>query len=105
MMLKNKTLVVCGAGPGLGSEVARGALRDGANLVLAARTEKKLTALADELQAPERVAVAVTDIRDEQDCARLAAVGLLAHRGEGGHARGCGGRPPPPPKTLSGNAL
>ena len=42
MMLKNKTLVVCGAGPGLGSEVARGALRDGANLVLAARTEKKI---------------------------------------------------------------
>jgi len=74
MMLKNKTLVVCGAGPGLGSEVARGALRDGANLVLAARTEKKLASLADELQAPERVAIAVTDIRDEQDCARLAAV-------------------------------
>jgi NAD(P)-dependent dehydrogenase (short-subunit alcohol dehydrogenase family) len=74
MMLKNKTLVVCGAGPGLGSEVARGALRDGANLVLAARTEKKLQALADELQAPDRIAIAVTDIRNEDDCTKLAAV-------------------------------
>jgi NAD(P)-dependent dehydrogenase (short-subunit alcohol dehydrogenase family) len=73
-MLKNKTLVVCGAGPGLGSEVARGALRDGANLVLAARTEKKLQALADELQAPDRIAIAVTDIRNEDDCTKLAAV-------------------------------
>ena len=71
MMLKDKTLVVCGSGPGLGSEIARGALRDGANLVLAARTEKKLQALADELQAPDRIAIAVTDIREEDDCKNL----------------------------------
>jgi NAD(P)-dependent dehydrogenase (short-subunit alcohol dehydrogenase family) len=74
MMLKDKTLVVCGSGPGLGSEIARGALRDGANLVLAARTEKKLQALAEELQAPDRIAISVTDIREEDDCKKLAGI-------------------------------
>ena len=81
MMLKEKTIVVCGSGPGLGAEIARGALRDGANIVLAARTEKKLQSLAAELDAPERVAIAVTDIRNEEDCARLAQ---LAHDRFGG---------------------
>lgn len=73
-MLENKTIVVCGAGPGLGAEIARGALRDGANIVLTARTEKKLEALAAELANPDRVAISVGDIKSEEDCAALAAL-------------------------------
>ena len=73
-MLEDKTIVVCGAGPGLGAEIARGALRDGANVVLTARTEKKLTRLAQDLDAPERVAISVGDIKSEKDCATLASV-------------------------------
>ena len=37
-MLEGKTVVVTGVGAGLGSAVARLALRDGANVVLGART-------------------------------------------------------------------
>ncbi|MDH4168772.1 MAG: SDR family oxidoreductase [Acidimicrobiia bacterium] len=48
-MLENKTIAVIGVGPGLGGEVATGAVRDGANVVIAARTEAKLIELADQL--------------------------------------------------------
>ena len=44
-MLEGKTVVVCGVGPGLGGEVARLALRDGANVVIAARWSGKLKAV------------------------------------------------------------
>ena len=36
MIVKGRTIVVIGAGPGLGREVASAALRDGANVVIAA---------------------------------------------------------------------
>ena len=42
MILEGKTIVVTGVGTGLGCEVARLALRDGANVVMGARTEKQL---------------------------------------------------------------
>ena len=37
MLVQGKTVVVCGVGPGLGREVAAAALRDGAQVVIAAR--------------------------------------------------------------------
>ena len=37
MILEGKTVIVTGVGPGLGSEIVRCALRDGANVMLAAR--------------------------------------------------------------------
>ena len=37
MLVKDKTVVVVGVGPGLGREVAAAAMRDGANVVVAAR--------------------------------------------------------------------
>lgn len=79
MILQNKTVVVTGVGPGLGREVAAVALRDGANVVIAARTEKKLARLAAELDASGgRVAHCATDIGDAQQCERL--VGLAVER-------------------------
>lgn len=73
MILEGKTVVVCGVGTGLGSEVARVALRDGANVMLAARTESTLQQVAKELD-PEgkRVAWKATDITDADQGRALA---------------------------------
>jgi NAD(P)-dependent dehydrogenase (short-subunit alcohol dehydrogenase family) len=73
MILEGKTLAICGVGAGLGREVARVALRDGANVVLGARTEAQLEAAAKELDpSGRRVAWARTDVADAAQCARLA---------------------------------
>ena len=74
MILEGKTLIVCGVGTGLGSEIARAAHRDGANLVLAARTMATLEAVAKEIDpCGERVEIVPTDITDEAQCQALAA--------------------------------
>ena len=73
MILKGKTVVVCGVGPGLGREVAERALRDGARVVLAARTAAKLEATAKALDpSGESVACVPTDLTDEAQCRALA---------------------------------
>ena len=63
-MLEGKTVVVSGTGPGLGREIAAAAVRDGANVVLGARTEANLEKAAQEIDpSGERVAWRVTDLR------------------------------------------
>ena len=65
MILEGKTVVVTGVGGGLGRECAASALRDGASVVVAARTESSLEAVAKELDpSGTRVASHVTDITD-----------------------------------------
>ena len=77
MILKGKTVVVCGVGPGLGREVAEKALRDGARVVLAARTAAKLEALAKELDpSGDSVACVPTDLTDQGQCDALAAAAV-----------------------------
>lgn len=77
MILEGKTLVVSGVGPGLGREVARIALRDGANVVLGARRREKLEAAARELDpSGKRVAIAPTDITDAAQCQTLVATAV-----------------------------
>jgi NAD(P)-dependent dehydrogenase (short-subunit alcohol dehydrogenase family) len=72
MILEGKTVVVTGVGGGLGRECAASALRDGANVVLAARTAETLEATASELDpSGERVAAQATDITDPDSCAAL----------------------------------
>jgi NAD(P)-dependent dehydrogenase (short-subunit alcohol dehydrogenase family) len=72
MILNGKTVLVTGVGNGLGRECASSALRDGANVVLAARTAESLTAAAAELDpSGERVATQPTDITDPDSCASL----------------------------------
>ena len=57
MILEKKTIVVSGVGPGLGREIAATALRDGANVVIGARSADKLEQAASELDSSgERVA-------------------------------------------------
>jgi NAD(P)-dependent dehydrogenase (short-subunit alcohol dehydrogenase family) len=75
MILEGKTVVVTGVGGGLGRECATSALRGGASVVLAARTESTLKATAAELDpSGERVATHVTDITDAESCDALVAL-------------------------------
>lgn len=70
--LDGKTVIISGVGPGLGRETALVAFREGANVVLGARTEAMLKSVADEVDPTgARVAYEVTDITDEGDCRRL----------------------------------
>lgn len=64
--LTGETALITGASSGIGKETARVLAGDGANVVLAARSEKRLRELADELDGEDGNAVAVpTDVRDE----------------------------------------
>jgi NAD(P)-dependent dehydrogenase (short-subunit alcohol dehydrogenase family) len=76
-MLKGKTIVVTGVGPGLGGEVARCAIRDGANVVLAARTKERLVEVAKKLDPlGKRVAYKQTDITQKDQVKQLADVAV-----------------------------
>lgn len=78
-MLGGKTVVVSGVGPGLGGEVARLALRDGANVAIGARTEGKLVEIAKELDpSGERILPHQLDIADEESCERF--LGAVSER-------------------------
>lgn len=74
-MLAGSTVLIVGAGFGLGKELATVAMREGANVVLGARTDATLRTIAAEIdQSGEHVAWQTTDIRDAVACARLAAL-------------------------------
>ncbi len=71
-MLDGKTILVTGVGSGLGREVACQCVRDGAKVVIGARTKDQLDAVAAEADpSGERVAVVPTDITDPEACARI----------------------------------
>ncbi|MFR9752333.1 SDR family oxidoreductase [Nocardia sp. 004] len=72
MLLRDKVVVVSGVGPGLGRAIAVQSAKAGADLVLAARTEARLTEVAKEItELGRRAVVAVTDINDEAAAAQL----------------------------------
>lgn len=67
------TVIITGASQGVGAATARAFARRGANLVLIARGQKKLDALADELDLGDRVMVAPLDVTDIAGFDRLLA--------------------------------
>jgi NAD(P)-dependent dehydrogenase (short-subunit alcohol dehydrogenase family) len=72
MLLANKVVVVAGIGPGLGRSIALQSAKQGADLVLAARTESRLAEVADEVQALGRKAITVgTDVNDDASAQNL----------------------------------
>jgi NAD(P)-dependent dehydrogenase (short-subunit alcohol dehydrogenase family) len=74
VILQGKTVIVSGVGPGLGGEIARCALRDGASVVVAARNAAKLESIAQRLDASgQRVAAHAFDITSASACAGLVA--------------------------------
>jgi len=73
VILENKVVVVSGIGPGLGQELAINAAREGAKVVLAARTESFLKQVDAVIRkSGAETLVVPTDITDEAQCARLA---------------------------------
>ena len=72
MLLKDKVAIVSGVGPGLGKEIAVAFAREGADLVLGARTESYLAEVQAEIEGlGRRARYAPTDITDQAQCDRL----------------------------------
>ena len=86
MTLKGKTLFVTGASRGIGLAIAKRAARDGANIVIAAKTAETnpklpgtiFSAAAEVVEAGGRALPLQTDIRDEASV--LAAVAQAVER-------------------------
>jgi citronellol/citronellal dehydrogenase len=82
--LKGKTLFITGASRGIGLAIATRAARDGANIILVAKTTEPnpklpgtLGSATAEIEAAGGQALAVqTDIRDEEAVARAVAAGI-----------------------------
>ncbi len=72
MKLSNQVAVITGASEGIGAAIARRFAGDGARVVLAARSEEKLKALAEELGS-ERALAVPTDVTDAEQVKRLMA--------------------------------
>jgi NAD(P)-dependent dehydrogenase (short-subunit alcohol dehydrogenase family) len=78
-MNQSDRVVVIGGGSGMGFEVARHALSDGAEVVIAGRSEERLRTARDSLGA-ERVEISVVNIGERRQVAALfARVGELDH--------------------------
>lgn len=78
-MLTDKVVVVSGVGPGLGRSIAVRSARDGADVVLAARTESVLAEVAEEVEKAGRRALPVpTDITDPASASALAGAAIDA---------------------------
>jgi short-subunit dehydrogenase len=72
MELRNAVVIITGASSGLGAATARELARRGARVVLAARREAELRALADEIERAGGTALAVqADVSDRVDIDRL----------------------------------
>lgn len=72
MLLDGKVTVISGVGPGLGRQLALGFAREGAPVVLGARTESYLKEVAAEVEAAGGRALPVpTDVTDPEQCRRI----------------------------------
>jgi NAD(P)-dependent dehydrogenase (short-subunit alcohol dehydrogenase family) len=72
LLLTDKVAIVSGVGPGLGHRIALAFAREGADVVLGARTESYLEEVAADITAMGRRALAVpTNITKPDECARI----------------------------------
>jgi NAD(P)-dependent dehydrogenase (short-subunit alcohol dehydrogenase family) len=75
VLLEGKTVIITGVGGGLGRECVVRALREGANVVVAARTQETLDDLAKDLDPDgQRLTTRSTDITDPAACDALVAL-------------------------------
>jgi NAD(P)-dependent dehydrogenase (short-subunit alcohol dehydrogenase family) len=82
MGFKGQTVIVTGAGYGIGRAIALGFGRQGANVVLAARSRDKLEAVATDLTALGTTPLTVvTDVSSEPDVAAMARAAVSRYGG------------------------
>jgi NADP-dependent 3-hydroxy acid dehydrogenase YdfG len=74
----DRVFLITGASSGIGAATARRAGAEGWRLVLAARRQEPLQALAEELGGPERVLAVRCDVTEWEDQQRMAADALAA---------------------------
>jgi NAD(P)-dependent dehydrogenase (short-subunit alcohol dehydrogenase family) len=73
MILKDKVVIITGAGPGMGQAMCRGAAAEGAKVVISARSVDAINALAAEVNASGGEAIAVPcDVASTDQCHALA---------------------------------
>jgi short-subunit dehydrogenase len=68
MIFNNKTVIITGGSEGVGAATARLFAEAGANLILVARSKKKLDVIAEELRAKTRVEIFAMDVSDAEAC-------------------------------------
>ena len=76
--MADPVLLITGASTGIGAATARQAVEAGHRVVLAARSEDKLTALAEELGGPDRAVAQRCDVSVWEDQEALVAAALDA---------------------------
>lgn len=81
MILKDKVVIVTGAGPGMGQAACRGAAREGAKVVVTARSRDAIEAIAEGIRSAGGEAIAVPlDVTDASQC-KAAAEAAFAEWG------------------------
>jgi NADP-dependent 3-hydroxy acid dehydrogenase YdfG len=80
-MSHSPVLVVTGASTGIGAKTAHHAAKAGYRLVLSARSEDKLEALAAELGGPDKAIAVRCDVSEWEDCENLVKAAIDAFGG------------------------
>ena len=71
MIFKDKTVIITGGSEGVGAAAARLFAEAGANLLLVARSKKKLEVIAEELREVTKVEIFAMDVSDADACVDL----------------------------------
>ena len=77
MILKDKVVIITGAGPGMGQALCRGAAAEGAKVVVSARSVDAIEAITADIKANGGEAIAVRcDVSKTEDCNAIAKAAL-----------------------------
>lgn len=77
MILKDKVVIITGAGPGMGQAACRGAAKEGAKVVVTARSKQAIEEVAHEIVAAGGEAIAVPlDVTQMDQCHAAAKAAL-----------------------------
>ena len=77
MILKDKVVIITGAGPGMGQAMCRGAAAEGAKVVVSARSQDKIEAIAHDITQQGGDSIAVRcDVARTEECQAIAKAAL-----------------------------